>query len=157
MRNKKAFGALIKYVSQTYEQNFNRVISAYGLTMSQSHVLMYLAKNSGRPIYQKDIEEAFNLTHPTVNGLITRLEDKGFVETRTSDFDRRCKHIVQTEKADKIISLVRQSFDEVDDIIVNCLDEEEKSEILRLLQKIIDNIPADKAPRHFGHRRECDK
>ena len=49
-----------------------------GLTHSQANVIIILAHQEGKNIHQRDIEQALNLTNPTVSVLLNRLEEKKF-------------------------------------------------------------------------------
>ncbi len=51
-----------------------------GLTATQGFVLGYLARHKNEPpMCLRDLETRFDLTHPTVSGIVSRLEAKGFL------------------------------------------------------------------------------
>lgn len=97
---------LIKQINDAMVLQMNRNLSEWDLTFSQMQILRVLHKNGGAAS-QKYIETSLGVTHPTVVGLVTRLEKNGFVETHHDDADRRRKIVTLTPKA----GLHRQSLE----------------------------------------------
>ena len=64
-------------------------------------MLGYLCYRTQRQetVYPRDIERDFHFTHPTVSGLLQRLETKGYLSSEPSTEDRRCKQILVTMRA----------------------------------------------------------
>ena len=79
------------------DQSVTNALAKVELTAAQGPILGYLS-HSSHPPCPRDIEQEFQLTHPTVSGLLSRLEQKGFVELRTDPEDRRIKRIYVLEK-----------------------------------------------------------
>lgn len=73
-------------------------LAQHDLTLTQSRVLGYLARNGGTAT-QKEIEGFLQVSHPTVAGVIGRMEQKGFVSCRPDPSDKRSKIVCQTERA----------------------------------------------------------
>lgn len=73
-------------------------LAQHNLTLTQSRVLGYLARNGGTAT-QKEIEGFLQVSHPTVAGVIGRMEQKGFVSCRPDPSDKRSKIVCQTERA----------------------------------------------------------
>lgn len=63
------------------------------VTLSQMRVILYLAHQPGHLCSQKSLETMFYVSHPTIVGLIQRLESKGLIETSTDANDRRKKTV----------------------------------------------------------------
>ena len=78
-------GFKIKIISKLLTQNMNNSITSLDLTSSQARVLGYLCYRTQRQekVYPRDIERHFRFTHPTVSGLLQRLEAKGLSKQRT--------------------------------------------------------------------------
>ena len=68
----------------------DQALSGMDLTFSQGHIMGYLAYCDTPPC-AKDIEDRFHLSHPTVSGLLARLEKKEFIALREDPDDRRRK------------------------------------------------------------------
>lgn len=59
-------------------------------------LLLYLEAHQNSRVTQKDLEIEFKVSHPTINEIITRLENKNFITTKV---------IKEGGKQQKIISL----------------------------------------------------
>ena len=118
------------------------------LTGSQGRIMAYLA-HAETPPCPRDLEAAFHLTHPTVSGLLSRLEQKGFVELRTDPDDRRVKRIYVLEKGRKCHEIMHQTIQENEQRIVAGFTPEEQELFSELLQRAIRNMGGDPTPRRL--------
>lgn len=92
-------GPRLRHLSNRITQYMDQQFLALDLTSTQSFILHHLVLHEGEQIYPKDIEKRFHLTHPTVSGVLQRLEAKDFVVLEPDRDDRRCKRIRLTERA----------------------------------------------------------
>ena len=109
------------------------------LTAAQSHILCYITYRKSPPC-ARDIEEAFQLSHPTVSGLLSRMEQKGFIELRTDPDDRRCKRIYVLDKGWQCHEMMHQIINERERRIVEGFTPEEQAQFSNLLQRAITNM-----------------
>ena len=65
------------------------------LTPSQAMILRYL-QSQNQPVSQRQIEQWSEKSHPTVNGLLSRLQSKGFIDITVDPLDRRQRLITPT-------------------------------------------------------------
>ena len=93
----KHYGHMVRVLHCTISQSVTGALAEMELTSAQGRIMGYLAL-SPEPPCAKDIEEKFHLSHPTVSGLLARLEKKGFIEFRPDEADRRCKRIYMLPK-----------------------------------------------------------
>ena len=118
------------------------------LTGAQGHIMAYLA-HAKTPPCPRDLEAEFHLTHPTVSGLLSRLEQKGFVELRTDPEDRRVKRIYVLEKGRKCHEVMHQTILDNEQRMVAGFTPEEQEVFSDLLQRAIRNMGGDPTPRRF--------
>jgi len=90
-------GHLLRVLHWCMDQSVTSALAKVDLTAAQGPILGYLA-HSKTPPCPRDIEQAFHLSHPTVSGLLARLEKKGFIALRPDEKDRRLKRIHLLEK-----------------------------------------------------------
>jgi DNA-binding MarR family transcriptional regulator len=109
------------------------------LTAAQGHIMGYLAHRDTPPC-SRDIEEVFHLSHPTVSGLLSRLEKKGFIEFRPDEADRRCKRICMLPKGHECIELMHQTICSTEQQLVQGFTEEECAQFSALLERAIANM-----------------
>lgn len=91
-------GCLLKMITDKIKIQADANLAQHDLTLTQSRVLGYLDQNGGTAT-QKEIEGFLQVSHPTVAGVIGRMEQKGFVSCRPDPSDKRSKIVCQTERA----------------------------------------------------------
>lgn len=135
-------GVTLKNINKIFESNCNRELIKNDITRSQHHVLMYILINSKNvsEINQKDIERTFNLSNPTVTGILNRLEAKSFITRETSSKDARYKKICLTEKAINIGKELKEKGKKLEEKLVKGMSDEEASKLKELLSKVLENI-----------------
>ena len=109
------------------------------LTAAQGHIMGYLVHRETPPC-PRDIEAEFQLSHPTVSGILSRLEQKGFVELRTDPEDRRCKRIYVLPKGSQCHELMHQTIQNNEKRIVDGFTPEEQELFGQFLQRAITNM-----------------
>ena len=124
------------------EQTLTAAMEEMELTAAQGHLMGYLI-HSGEPRCPRDVERVFHLSHPTVSGILSRLEQKGFVELITDPNDRRSKQIVISEKGLACHERMHAVILENESRIVQGFSPEEKAQFTQFLQRAIDNVRPD--------------
>ena len=90
--------AVDRYLGESMPQ------TARETTGGNAHIIMFLARNRGREIYQHTIEQKFCITRSTASRVLTRMEHKGLIIRKPVARDARLKRIVLTPKADRIVA-----------------------------------------------------
>lgn len=126
----------------------DNALQTMDLTGAQGHIMAYLAHTQTPPC-PRDLEAEFHLTHPTVSGLLSRLEQKGFIELRTDPEDRRCKRIYVLEKGQQCHELMHRTILENEQRMVKDFTNEEQEMFKMFLERAIRNMGADPTPRRF--------
>ena len=102
MECERHLGGYFRAISNALGQNMQRNLDELGLTATQNmflHHLWFRQEKLGLTTSPKDLEEFFDIKHPTVSGILQRMEASGFVEFQPSQTDRRCKVIGLTQKS----------------------------------------------------------
>ena len=152
---RKYYGHYIRILHWCTDQAITEALSQMELTAAQGRIMGYLAHRKEAPC-SRDIEEEFQLTHPTVSGLLSRLEKKGFIEFRPDEEDRRCKRIYILPKGSECNERIYRIILENEEKLVRDFTNEEKELFGRLLSRAISNMGADPCRRkHKEERNEC--
>ena len=113
--NNMHMGKLIHMLSHEMKRNqpIDKVIKA-DLTIMQKHILKFiLLETMHKDLYQKDIEEEFQIRKSTATGMLQLLEKNGFIVRESEKKDARLKRIIPTKKAEalrpSILAHIRQS------------------------------------------------
>ena len=130
----------LKKIFQTMEKILNKELEIIDLTSMQAHVLIYLYKNKNNIINQRDIEREFELTNPTVNGILNRLENKGFIKRVVSHIDARNKVISLTDKSVLLINNMKKSAEKMESKMTLGINKDELDIFFFFLKKMFDNV-----------------
>ena len=145
------FGHYVRILHWYTDQRMTAALTDVELTASQGPILGYISHRKTAPC-SRDIEEEFHLTHPTVSGILSRLEKKDFIEFLPDEADRRCKRIYLRPKGREFIETIRRTIVETEKQMVQDFTEEEKEQFHSLLSRAITNMGGD--PCHRRHKEE---
>lgn len=135
---KKAITQYFKMIVNILENKMNKEFEKMDLTASQTHILIYLFHH--QLVNQRDIEYKFNLSNPTVNGILNRLEKKDLIKRIVSEKDARFKEIHLTDKSYELEKKMKKSCKEMEKQILDGIDKEELDRFYKILDKILNNI-----------------
>lgn len=133
-------GPRLRYLNNRITQYMDQQFLALDLTSTQSFILHHLSLHENEAMYPKDIEKRFHLTHPTVSGVLQRLEAKNFIVIEPDRADRRCKRIRLTDRARRCDEAVGQAFETLERLMCSGMSEEEQQTLLRLLDLASANL-----------------
>ena len=135
----KNIGYLIKIISDKLRMRADADMVEHNLTLSQCRVHAYLNHHDGEAT-QKEIETFMEVSHPTVVGIISRMERAGHVVTRTDETDKRNKIVRLTDESRAMGWEIEQTTLAREKAMLAPLTEEEVSELRRMLEIIYQNI-----------------
>jgi len=135
----KRYSRSIRLLHWCMDQSVTNALAQMDLTAAQGRILGYLSRRETPPC-SRDIEEEFHLSHPTVSGLLTRLEKKGFVEFRPDESDRRCKRICILEKGQQCHDLILQTIRGSEARMLQNFTPEEEALFADFLHRAITNM-----------------
>ena len=133
------YGAMFRLLHNAVSQELNNALAAMELTGSQGHLLGYLARCENPPC-PKDIEERLQLSHPTVSGLLSRLEKKEFIRLEPDPADGRCKRIYIAPKGAACMQSMRTAIAQTEAQIVQGFTPEEQQTLAGLLTRAAHNM-----------------
>ena len=142
---------MIRILHWCTDQSMTAALDKMDLTAAQGHIMGYLTHRTDPPC-PRDIEEAFRLSHPTVSGLLSRLEKKGFIQLRPDETDRRVKRIYPLPKARELTETMHATIAASEAKLTQDFTEEEKELFAQLLQRAIRNVGVQSCSRR--HKEE---
>lgn len=151
---KKHYGHRIRILHWCTDQAMTAALAQMELTAAQGHIMGYLARSSDPPC-SRDIEEAFHLSHPTVSGLLSRLEKKGFIEFRSDENDRRCKRIHILPKGRECNERMYKTICENEKRLVQGFTQEEQEQFRAFLDRAIANMGGSPCSKY--HKEESQQ
>ena len=133
-------GLLIKSINEQMERKANLLFRPFDLTLAQMRVLFYLRDREGEKTTLRDIEEYFGVSHPTVTGILRRMEAKGLVTGCTDGEDRRCRviRLVHSEPLEAVLQ--QMPPDRLEPMLTRGLGEQEIEQLRRSLITVLHNV-----------------
>ena len=112
------------------------------ITGNNGWIIGFLAENtgSGRSVYQKTIEEHFNITRAAASNALSLMEQKGLITRIADTQDGRRKKIVLTKKAEQLKELMKEDFDLFEATLTKGFSDEELRMLYGFFQKMKDNL-----------------
>ena len=145
------YGHFIRILHWCTDQAMTAALEEMDLTAAQGRIMGYLAHQQEAPC-PRDIETEFHLSHPTVSGLLSRLEQKDFIQLCPDPVDRRCKRIFIQSKGRECLQTMHQTILGIETLLVQDFTEEEKQQFSAFLQRAISNMGV--APCHPNSKEE---
>ena len=133
------FAPLLGYCDHQIQKLMEKELRQYGVSPMQCHTLTYLYKAT-HEVNQKMLQDFLMVKPSTVNGIVDRLEKKGFIEFRPDKTDRRCKRIYILPKGAACNETMRKTIDDSEARIVAGFSPEEKTQFILFLNRAIRNL-----------------
>lgn len=109
-----------------------------GLTLGQPKVLDYLKIYDGAS--QKEIAAACHIEAGSLTSILNRMEEKGIIERRMLNGNRRTYYIFLTESGKKLQKLVEQGFSKIEKKVWDGISDIERDAFMKTFLKINENL-----------------
>jgi DNA-binding MarR family transcriptional regulator len=113
-----------------------------GLHSGQAGVLFSLWERDG--LSQADLARELGVAAPTVNVLVSKLEEQGFVSVKPCPKDGRLKRVFITEKADGIRAEAEQEIRALEAKVLHGFSDLEKNAAFIVLERLSGNLDCQK-------------
>ncbi|SFL44662.1 DNA-binding transcriptional regulator, MarR family [Lachnospiraceae bacterium KH1T2] len=130
---------LIQLISDKFHAEADEKFSQYGITGSQIKLLIQLIEN-GNEMTQRELELKMDVSHPTVVGLVNRLEQNGFLKCCICTSDKRNKIVRTTDKALEVAKNIRDGYFEHERKMLDGFDNEEIKILHNMLTRLYKNV-----------------
>lgn len=139
-------GMYFKRIHLDIEKEIHTKLSAYNLTKSQLDILNYLDQHPDQMTCQKDLQNYLHVSNATINGLVNRLEQNGYIYRITNSEDKRMVSIHPTEKANQIKDLFLTTIYNLEQKMMAHIAPDKQEELVNLLEQMIQNIESEDQP-----------
>ena len=137
MEDEFCIGKAIHMVGNQMKRLADNAAAEYGLTSIQSRIIRFLyLESKKRDVYQKDIEEEFNIRRSSVSSVLQLLEKKGYIERVSVEKDGRLKKIILTGTGKLIQEKVHSLIQEGEQKLKDELTEEELKIFIDILSRL---------------------
>ncbi len=125
----------IRKITQSISLNSKSLVKRVGLTGPQLLVLQAVAQSDEAPV--GEVAKTVSLSQGTVTGIMERLEKRGFVSRKRSDFDRRRVLVRITEAGMQTLETAPPLMQEAFVERFNNLQDWEQTMVLSSLQRLV--------------------
>lgn len=143
-----SLGPLIKVANTLIEKELNNRVASmfegYSLTGPQITLMVYLHDARGNAVTQREIADRFVLSHPTIRGIVKRLESAGLIETSQLESDRRQILLELTAEGQRLMDVhiddIHGIMRRINGKITDGLDGIEQAKLVAALKRIVVNF-----------------
>lgn len=135
----KDVGYLIKNINDKLKAKADADLKNSNLTLAQSRVLAFLDSRGGQAT-QKEIEVYLEVSHPTVVGIISRMEKNGHLNCWIDEKDKRNKIVALTEQAKSLGKEMEQQILSNEKKLLASLSEDDIKKLKQMLLTMYNNL-----------------
>lgn len=105
-------------------------------------VLLYLAKQeqAHKKVFQKDLEQEFQISKATVSRMLSRMEQKNLVRRKGNGEDARFKWIIMTAYSRKMIPDLKKAEEQLECTVLDGFSKKDKDVLLSCIAKMERNL-----------------
>ena len=134
-------GGLIHKVAHKMKREIDHANQKLGVSGVQGRIIGYVrCESKNRDVFQKDIEEHFELRGSSVTSTLQNLEKMGFIVRESIPTDQRLKRIVLTKKALDIHNQITKNIEQVEKEAFSSINKEEEQLLSDLLKLSLIHI-----------------
>lgn len=136
---KQDIGYLIKNINDKLKVKGDADLKNFNLTLAQSRVFAFLHNSGGRAT-QKEIEVFLEVSHPTVVGIVARMEQNGHVTSWIDEHDKRNKIVKLTQQAEALGMDMEHRIFANEQMMLSSLSDSDIERLREMLLTIYKNL-----------------
>lgn len=109
-------------------------------SLTQMKIIDYIIQNKKKTIYQKDLEEVFNLRRATISEVLITMEKNNMIIREVSKNDTRTKEIKLSNETKKLFEENKKRLKTLEEKITQNIQKEELETFLNVITKMKENI-----------------
>nr|WP_288556456.1 MarR family transcriptional regulator [uncultured Mediterraneibacter sp.] len=134
--------ALMSYLVRSEMMSSKRWLQEMDLKPHQAGILFVLDRDGS--MSQKELARVLRQTPPSVTNAIQKMEQKGYILRQPDEKDQRVLRLHLTEKSQRYLSQVKQTFRQMEAELFEGISKEEKEELRKILLRMLHNIEGNK-------------
>lgn len=145
-------GPVLKQISDMLDSGLDNKLRSKSMTSSQARVLMTLDFADGGSMTQRDLEDILMVSHPTIVGLMRRLQAKGLIVVSDRE-GNRSKTVSLTDAGRAVADDVRGDIRRMEETLVRGIGEEDMERLRVLLSRMHGNLAEHRGSRQCSDAR----
>lgn len=110
------------------------------ISAANGYILEFLYENEDKEIFQRDLEEYFNITRSTASKVLSLMEAKGLIKRESVAGDARLKKIVITREGEKMLEELSHKKMQIEYKLTDGFSEEELIALRDYLRRMKVNM-----------------
>lgn len=141
MKNKD-IGQQLASLNHLIKRNLQNELSSELMRISAAngYILVYLYENKQNDVFQRDLEEYFNITRSTASKVLSLMETKGLIRRGGVDGDARLKKLVITKEGEMMLEALSDSRKQMEDKLTDGFSEDELDRFHDYLRRMKENM-----------------
>ena len=137
MKNKD-IGQQLASLNHLIKRNLQNELSSELMRISAAngYILVYLYENKQNDVFQRDLEEYFNITRSTASKVLSLMETKGLIRRGGVDGDARLKKLVITKEGEMMLEALSDSRKQMEDKLTDGFSEDELDRLHDYLRRM---------------------
>lgn len=141
MYENEFLGKEISILANKMNRIIDRNVYKYGITCVQGKIIGYIYNESPkRDIFQKDIEQEFQIRRSSVTSVLNLLEKKKFIKRIPYSEDGRLKKIVLTQEGVEVHMAAYKAILEIENSITKVLTPKEADIFFHAIKRLNKSI-----------------
>ena len=132
------FGFLTLDVARLMQIDFDRRVSALGITRAQWRVLLWVYRTPG--VTQSELAETLEVQKASLGRMLDRLTDKDWIERRADKNDRRIRRVHLSKEVEPLIITMRTIARELRATAMDGIPEKEREKFVDTLLQVKSNL-----------------
>lgn len=134
-------GKEIVILSNKIQRAIGKETAQYNITSIQARIIGFIYREScKRHIFQRDIEEEFDIRRSSVTSVLQLMEKNGYITRESVCEDARLKKLVLTEKGLKLQKRVHNSILKFEETLKAELSDDEMDTFINLIHRLSRTI-----------------
>lgn len=129
---------IMRFISAKLNKNY--VETATG---ANAWILQFIKHHEGQDVFQRDLEKEFCITRSTASKVVILMEKKGFISREGVESDARLKKLILTEKGNKIVELMAEDREIVEQTLIKGFSDEEIEQFCSYIARMKENIQGE--------------
>lgn len=121
-----------------FKRNMETTLKKYGFHPGNPKFMLYIADHEG--CSQKDLAETFYIASCTLSSVLANMEERGLIERKKSEKDKRSYCIYTTSKGRQLLEPVRNQFRKTIETALSGFSSKEASTLYDLLDRVANNL-----------------
>jgi DNA-binding MarR family transcriptional regulator len=128
--------ANILFTGSWLKHSMTEILADLDLTVQQARIMIILHENKGMPLSTNNLRERILEMGSDTPKLVNRLVEKGLVDKKISENDKRYLDITLTDKGEEMMKIIlKQKMPAINSLLTDLI-EEERDTLIELLMRI---------------------